>query len=165
MLAGTDVQRELGQGKCEDSIEVVRLKKKINALIDHLEMVQKENQNLSTFIENHIRNVTPSELMVKEVIHVLDILTQEAKWLDSSYKTPSSRNYYRIKTDDFENILDRAAIGIPRKKLIKIMADIGVLKYEEGHYTHSVTIQRQLYRVYMLRKSTVGILTAGACND
>ena len=48
MLTGMEVQRESGQSKDENS-EVVRLKKKINALIDLLEKTQKEKQYLNTF--------------------------------------------------------------------------------------------------------------------
>ena len=98
MLTGMEVQRESGQSKDEN---VVRLKKKINALIDLLEKTQKEKQYLNTFVDGYIRNNAPVELRIKEVIHVLNILTKEAKWLDSSYQTSSSRNYYRIKTEDF----------------------------------------------------------------
>ena len=128
MLTGMEVQRESGQSKDENS-EVVRLKKKINALIDLLEKTQKEKQYLNTFVDGYIRNNAPVELRIKEVIHVLNILTKEAKWLDSSYQTSSSRNYYRIKTEDFEDVLDRTLVNIPRKKMIKIMANIGVLKW------------------------------------
>lgn len=35
--------------------------------------------------------------------------------------------------------------------MIKIMANIGVLKCDDGHYTYSATIQRTMYRVYMLK--------------
>ena len=157
MLTGMEVQRESGQSKDENS-EVVRLKKKINALIDLLEKTQKEKQYLNTFVDGYIRNNAPVELRIKEVIHVLNILTKEAKWLDSSYQTSSSRNYYRIKTDDFEDILDKALINIPRKKMIKVMANIGILKCDDGHYTYSATIQRTMYRVYMLKKSAVNTL-------
>ena len=157
MLTGMEVQRESGQSKDENS-EVVRLKKKINALIDLLEKTQKEKQYLNTFVDGYIRNNAPVELRIKEVIHVLKILTQEAKWLDSSYQTLSSRNYYRIKTEDFEDILDRTLVNIPRKKMIKIMANIGILKCDDGHYTYSATIQRTMYRVYMLKKSAVNTL-------
>lgn len=115
MLTGMEVQRESGQSKDENS-EVVRLKKKINALIDLLEKTQKEKQYLNTFVDGYIRNNAPVELRIKEVIHVLNILTKEAKWLDSSYQTSSSRNYYRIKTEDFEDVLDRTLVNIPRKK-------------------------------------------------
>ena len=132
MLTGMEVQRESGQSKGENS-EVVRLKKKI-------------------------QNNAPVEFRIKEVIHVLNILTKEAKWLDSAYQTSSSRNYYRIKTDDFEDILDKALINIPRKKMIKVMANIGILKCDDGHYTYSATIQRKMYRVYMLKKSAVNTL-------
>ncbi|MFR3046154.1 MAG: hypothetical protein ACLTM8_11020 [Veillonella parvula] len=106
MLTGMEVQRESGQSKGENS-EVVRLKKKINALIELLEKTQREKQYLNTFVDSYIQNNAPVELRIKEVIHVLNILTKEAKWLDSSYQTSSSRNYYRIKTDDFEDILDK----------------------------------------------------------
>lgn len=157
MLTGMEVQRESGQSKDENS-EVVRLKKKINALIDLLEKTQKEKQYLDTFVDGYIQNNEPVELRIKEVIHVLNILTQEAKWLDSSYQTLSSRNYYRIKTEDFEDILDRTLVNIPRKKMIKIMANIGILKCDDGHYTYSATIQRTMYRVYMLKKSAVNTL-------
>lgn len=157
MLTGMEVQRESGQSKDENS-EVVRLKKKINALIDLLEKTQKEKQYLDTFVDGYIQNNAPVELRIKEVIHVLNILTQEAKWLDSSYQTLSSRNYYRIKTEDFEDILDRTLVNIPRKKMIKIMANIGILKCDDGHYTYSATIQRTMYRVYMLKKSAVNTL-------
>ena len=157
MLTGMEVQRESGQSKDENS-EVVRLKKKINALIDLLEKTQKEKQYLNTFVDGYIRNNAPVELRIKEVINVLNILTKEAKWLDSSYQTSSSRNYYRIKTDDFEDILDKALINIPRKKMIKVMANIGILKCDDGHYTYSATIQRKMYRVYMLKKSAVNTL-------
>lgn len=157
MLTGMEVQRESGQSKDENS-EVVRLKKKINALIDLLEKTQKEKQYLNTFVDGYIRNNAPVELRIKEVIHVLNILTKEAKWLDSSYQTSSSRNYYRIKTEDFEDVLDRTLVNIPRKKMIKIMANIGVLKCDDGHYTYSATIQRTMYRVYMLKKSAVNTL-------
>ena len=157
MLTGMEVQRESGQSKDENS-EVVRLKKKINALIDLLEKTQKEKQYLNTFVDGYIRNNAPVELRIKEVIHVLNILTKEAKWLDSSYQTSSSRNYYRIKTEDFEDVLDRTLVNIPRTKLIKIMANIGVLKCDDGHYTYSATIQRTMYRVYMLKKSAVNTL-------
>jgi len=157
MLTGMEVQRESGQSKDENS-EVVRLKKKINALIDLLEKTQKEKQYLDTFVDGYIQNNAPVELRIKEVIHVLKILTQEAKWLDSSYQTLSSRNYYRIKTEDFEDILDRTLVNIPRKKMIKIMANIGILKCDDGHYTYSATIQRTMYRVYMLKKSAVNTL-------
>lgn len=157
MLTGMEVQRESGQSKDENS-EVVRLKKKINALIDLLEKTQKEKQYLDTFVDGYIQNNAPVELRIKEVIHVLKILTQEAKWLDSSYQTLSSRNYYRIKTEDFEDVLDRTLVNIPRKKMIKIMANIGVLKCDDGHYTYSATIQRTMYRVYMLKKSAVNTL-------
>ena len=139
-------------------LNVVRLKKKINALIDLLEKTQKEKQYLNTFVDGYIRNNAPVELRIKEVIHVLNILTKEAKWLDSSYQTSSSRNYYRIKTEDFEDVLDRTLVNIPRKKMIKIMANIGVLKCDDGHYTYSATIQRTMYRVYMLKKSAVNTL-------
>lgn len=155
MLTGMEVQRESGQSKDEN---VVRLKKKINALIDLLEKTQKEKQYLNTFVDGYIRNNAPVELRIKEVIHVLNILTKEAKWLDSSYQTSSSRNYYRIKTEDFEDVLDRTLVNIPRKKMIKIMANIGVLKCDDGHYTYSATIQRTMYRVYMLKKSAVNTL-------
>lgn len=157
MFTGMEVQRESGQSKDENS-EVVRLKKKINALIDLLEKTQKEKQYLNTFVDGYIRNNAPVELRIKEVIHVLNILTKEAKWLDSSYQTSSSRNYYRIKTEDFEDVLDRTLVNIPRKKMIKIMANIGVLKCDDGHYTYSATIQRTMYRVYMLKKSAVNTL-------
>ena len=157
MLTGMEVQRESGQSKDENS-EVVRLKKKINALIDLLEKTQKEKQYLNTFVDGYIRNNAPVELRIKEVIHVLNILTKEAKWLDSSYQTSSSRNYYRIKTEDFEDVLDRTLVNIPRKKMIKVMANIGVLKCDDGHYTYSATIQRTMYRVYMLKKSAVNTL-------
>ena len=157
MLTGMEVQRESGQSKDENS-EVVRLKKKINALIDLLEKTQEEKQYLNTFVDGYIRNNAPVELRIKEVIHVLNILTKEAKWLDSSYQTSSSRNYYRIKTEDFEDVLDRTLVNIPRKKMIKIMANIGVLKCDDGHYTYSATIQRKMYRVYMLKKSAVNTL-------
>ena len=115
MLTGMEVQRESGQSKGENS-EVVRLKKKINALIELLEKTQREKQYLNTFVDSYIQNNAPVEFRIKEVIHVLNILTKEAKWLDSAYQTSSSRNYYRIKTDDFEDILDKALINIPRKK-------------------------------------------------
>lgn len=115
MLTGMEVQRESGQSKGENS-EVVRLKKKINALIELLEKTQREKQYLNTFVDSYIQNNAPVEFRIKEVIHVLIILTKEAKWLDSAYQTSSSRNYYRIKTDDFEDILERALINIPRKK-------------------------------------------------
>ena len=157
MLTGMEVQRESGQSKDENS-EVVRLKKKINALIDLLEKTQKEKQYLNTFVDSYIQNNAPVEFRIKEVIHVLNILTKEAKWLDSAYQTSSSRNYYRIKTDDFEDILDKALINIPRKKMIKVMANIGILKCDDGHYTYSATIQRKMYRVYMLKKSAVNTL-------
>lgn len=157
MLTGMEVQRESGQSRDENS-EVVRLKKKINALIDLLEKTQKEKQYLDTFVDGYIQNNAPVELRIREVIHVLNILTQEAKWLDSSYQTSSSRNYYRIKTEDFEDILDRTLVNIPRKKMIKIMANIGILKCDDGHYTYSATIQRTMYRVYMLKKSAVNTL-------
>ena len=157
MLTGMEVQRESGQSKDENS-EVVRLKKKINALIDLLEKTQKEKQYLNTFVDGYIRNNAPVEFRIKEVIHVLNILTKEAKWLDSAYQTSSSRNYYRIKTEDFEDVLDRTLVNIPRKKMIKIMANIGVLKCDDGHYTYSATIQRTMYRVYMLKKSAVNTL-------
>lgn len=157
MFTGMEVQRESGQSKDENS-EVVRLKKKINALIDLLEKTQKEKQYLNTFVDGYIRNNAPVELRIKEVIHVLNILTKEAKWLDSSYQTSSSRNYYRIKTEDLEDVLDRTLVNIPRKKMIKIMANIGVLKCDDGHYTYSATIQRTMYRVYMLKKSAVNTL-------
>ena len=157
MLTGMEVQRESGQSKGENS-EVVRLKKKINALIELLEKTQREKQYLNTFVDGYIRNNAPVELRIKEVINVLNILTKEAKWLDSSYQTSSSRNYYRIKTDDFEDILDKALINIPRKKMIKVMANIGILKCDDGHYTYSATIQRTMYRVYMLKKSAVNTL-------
>ena len=100
MLTGMEVQRESGQSKGENS-EVVRLKKKINALIELLEKTQREKQYLNTFVDSYIQNNAPLEFRIKEVIHVLNILTKEAKWLDSAYQTSSSRNYYRIKTDDF----------------------------------------------------------------
>lgn len=157
MLTGMEVQRESGQSKGENS-EVVRLKKKINALIELLEKTQREKQYLNTFVDSYIQNNAPVEFRIKEVIHVLIILTKEAKWLDSAYQTSSSRNYYRIKTDDFEDILERALINIPRKKMIKVMADIGILKCDDGHYTYSATIQRTMYRVYMLKKSAVNTL-------
>lgn len=157
MLTGMEVQRESGQSKGENS-EVVRLKKKINALIELLEKTQREKQYLNAFVDSYIQNNVPVEFRIKEVIHVLNILTKEAKWLDSAYQTSSSRNYYRIKTDDFEDILDRALINIPRKKMIKVMANIGILKCEDGHYTYSATIQRKMYRVYMLKKSAVNTL-------
>lgn len=157
MLTGMEVQRESGQSKGENS-EVVRLKKKINALIELLEKTQREKQYLNTFVDSYIQNNAPVEFRIKEVIHVLIILTKEAKWLDSAYQTSSSRNYYRIKTDDFEDILDRALINIPRKKMIKVMADIGILKCDDGHYTYPATIQRKMYRVYMLKKSAVNTL-------
>ena len=152
MLTGMEVQRESGQSKGENS-EVVRLKKKINALIELLEKTQREKQYLNTFVDSYIQNNAPVEFRIKEVIHVLNILTKEAKWLDSAYQTSSSRNYYRIKTDDFEDILDN-----PRKKMIKVMANIGILKCDDGHYTYSATIQRKMYRVYMLKKSAVNTL-------
>lgn len=157
MLTGMEVQRESGQSKGENS-EVVRLKKKINALIELLEKTQREKQYLNTFVDSYIQNNALVEFRIKEVIHVLNILIKEAKWLDSAYQTLSSRNYYRIKTDDFEDILDRALINIPRKKMIKIMANIGILKCDDGHYTYSATIQRKMYRVYMLKKSAVNTL-------
>ena len=157
MLTGMEVQRESGQSKGENS-EVVRLKKKINALIELLEKTQREKQYLNTFVDSYIQNNAPVEFRIKEVIHVLNILTKEAKWLDSAYQTSSSRNYYRIKTDDFEDILERALINIPRKKMIKVMADIGILKCDDGHYTYPATIQRKMYRVYMLKKSAVNTL-------
>ena len=157
MLTGMEVQRESGQSKGENS-EVVRLKKKINALIELLEKTQREKQYLNTFVDSYIQNNAPVEFRIKEVIHVLNILTKEAKWLDSAYQTSSSRNYYRIKTDDFEDILDKALINIPRKKMIKVMANIGILKCDDGHYTYSATIQRTMYRVYMLKKSAVNTL-------
>jgi hypothetical protein len=157
MLTGMEVQRESGQSKGENS-EVVRLKKKINALIELLEKTQREKQYLNTFVDSYIQNNAPVEFRIKEVIHVLIILTKEAKWLDSAYQTSSSRNYYRIKTDDFEDILERALINIPRKKMIKVMADIGILKCDDGHYTYPATIQRKMYRVYMLKKSAVNTL-------
>ena len=53
MLTGMEVQRESGQSKDENS-EVVRLKKKINALIDLLEKTQKEKQYLNTFVDGYI---------------------------------------------------------------------------------------------------------------
>lgn len=157
MLTGMEVQRESGQSKGENS-EVVRLKKKINALIELLEKTQREKQYLNTFVDSYIQNNAPVEFRIKEVIHVLNILTKEAKWLDSAYQTSSSRNYYRIKTEDFEDVLDRTLVNIPRKKMIKIMANIGVLKCDDGHYTYSATIQRKMYRVYMLKKSAVNTL-------
>lgn len=157
MLTGMEVQSESGQSKGENS-EVVRLKKKINALIELLEKTQREKQYLNTFVDSYIQDNAPVEFRIKEVIHVLNILIKEAKWLDSAYQTLSSRNYYRIKTDDFEDILDRALINIPRKKMIKIMANIGILKCDDGHYTYSATIQRKMYRVYMLKKSAVNTL-------
>ena len=157
MLTGMEVQRESGQSKGENS-EVVRLKKKINALIELLEKTQREKQYLNTFVDSYIQNNAPVEFRIKEVIHVLIILTKEAKWLDSAYQTSSSRNYYRIKTDDFEDILERALINIPRKKMIKVRADIGILKCDDGHYTYPATIQRKMYRVYMLKKSAVNTL-------
>ena len=157
MLTGMEVQRESGQSKGENS-EVVRLKKKINALIELLEKTQREKQYLNTFVDSYIQNNAPVEFRIKEVIHVLIILTKEAKWLDSAYQTSSSINYYRIKTDDFEDILERALINIPRKKMIKVMADIGILKCDDGHYTYPATIQRKMYRVYMLKKSAVNTL-------
>lgn len=157
MFTGMEVQRESGQSKGENS-EVVRLKKKINALIELLEKTQREKQYLSTFVDSYIQNNAPVEFRIKEVIHVLNILTKEAKWLDSAYQTSSSRNYYRIKTEDFEDVLDRTLVNIPRKKMIKIMANIGVLKCDDGHYTYSAAIQRTMYRVYMLKKSAVNTL-------
>ena len=57
-----------------------------------------------------------------------------------------------------DRILDKALINIPRKKMIKVMANIGILKCDDGHYTYSATIQRKMYRVYMLKKSAVNTL-------
>jgi hypothetical protein len=42
--------------------------------------------------------------------------------------------------------------------MIKVMANIGILKCDDGHYTYSATIQRKMYRVYMLKKSAVNTL-------
>ena len=58
-----------------------------------------------------------------------------------------------IKTEDVEDVLDRTLVNIPRKKMIKIMANIGVLKCDDGHYTYSATIQRTMYREMCIRDS------------
>lgn len=159
MLEKVDIQGEYGLAG-NDSREVVRLKKKANALIECLEKVQKENQYLKDQLKK-LDEIAPAEQMMKEILYFLRTLNQEAKWMDYSYQTVATRNYYRLTIEAFKEIWNGLPFSAPKKDVLKLMSDMGILKSCEGRYTFPITKQKRQYRVYMFRKEAVDALIVG----
>ena len=141
--------------------EIIRLRKKINALIDKQ---SAENEQHSTDVHN-LNNLEivgkrqeqklDLDLAFQLVYHVSKELQYPDKWIPFKNDTPNSREYYRMKRHEFMKIVEDMSAD---KKIIRLLVDIGVIKPSRNGPVTSVSADGRYEPAYILRKSAVDAL-------
>lgn len=162
--------RELNK---EGKNEEMRLKIKINRLIDTNEELKKENEKLKVIAENLKKSIMlleetnpmaasmPEVNTYKYLIHMYDLL-QHLKVSDliipAKNMTPITKEFYRVEKTAFESVI--ASMLDPEldsNKLLKLMVNLGVLRKVENKVVFAVTAAGAPKRVYMIKKTAIDL--------
>lgn len=143
--------------------EIIRLRKKSNNLIDKLKIELAGNVHLETQgIEIVEKGLEDKKVDIDLALQLVYCLSKELqypdKWIPFKNVTSNSKEYYRMKQNEFMRIVDD--IG-GNKKTIQLLIDIGVIKPSQQGAVTIVNSKGRYVRAFVIRKSALHALGEG----
>mgnify|MGYP003374075040 CR=1 FL=1 len=151
--------------------EIIRLKKRINFLLDYQANLVKENtllknecevmrDKLGRYSDADVRQepeVDEWEKYSKLLLLILRKLKSEEKWIAFKNNTANSKEYNRID----KAVLDEIISGFSENNemIIKIMANFGIIKVNGKKEYFSIVIDKTPTKIYLLRKSALDMVS------
>lgn len=128
--------------------EISRLKRKVNALLEINEKLRREN-----------RTPENGANVMDAVMCVLIKLKREHRWMESSYQTSLTKEFFRIEKTELEESIEELNLGVPVTDVIRWMLNLGIMYGAEGRHVFKIMVQKRQYKVYMIRKTAIEIIT------
>jgi len=93
------------------------------------------------------------------ILDLLRDLKSKGAWIEYKNKTVHTKEYYRIEKETLEMIIEEKAEGIDPKKILDMMANLGILrKQADGKILTSASVDGVPKRIYMVRIDSVDYL-------
>lgn len=141
--------------------------KKINIEYDMLLKLFHEIQNLKyqkNMLLDEVHKLKSIELDQDAMVFLLikdllrDLKTRGA-WIEYKNKTVHTKEYYRIEKDTLDKIVEeKATVKIDSKKLLEVMANLGILRKQGDKILSSATVEGTPKRIYMVRIDSVDFI-------
>lgn len=93
------------------------------------------------------------------IIDILKDLKSRGVWIEYKNKTVHTKDYYRIEKDVLEKVIEEKAVGVDPKKILDMMANLGILRKQADKILSSATVDGVPKRIYMVRIDSVEYLS------
>lgn len=93
------------------------------------------------------------------IIDILKDLKSRGAWIEYKNKTVHTKDYYRIEKDVLEKVIEEKAVGVDPKKILDMMANLGILRKQADKILSSATVDGVPKRIYMVRIDSVEYLS------
>lgn len=93
------------------------------------------------------------------IIDILKDLKSRGAWIEYKNKTVHTKDYYRIEKDVLEKVIEEKAVGVDPKKILDMMANLGILRKQADKILSSATVDGAPKRIYMVRIDSVEYLS------
>ena len=93
------------------------------------------------------------------IIDILKDLKSRGVWIEYKNKTVHTKDYYRIEKDVLEKVIEEKAVGVDPKKILDMMANLGILRKQADKILSSATVDGVPKRIYMVRIDSVKYLS------
>ena len=89
------------------------------------------------------------------IIDILRDLKRRGEWIEYKNKTVHTKEFYRIEKETLEKIIEEKAAGTDPKKVLDIMANLGILRKQGDKILSSAPVEGVTKRIYMVRIDSV----------
>lgn len=93
------------------------------------------------------------------IMDILKDLKSRGAWIEYKNKTVHTKDYYRVEKDVLEKVIEEKAVGVDYKKILDMMANLGILRKQADKILSSATVDGVPKRIYMLRIDSVEYLS------
>lgn len=128
--------------------EMQNLKYQKNALLDEIDKINNVAINSQPEVDQETQ-------LFYLVLDLLKELKSRGAWIEYKNKTIHTKEYYRIEKDVLEKIIEEKAFGVDSKKIIDLMASLGILRKQDDKILSSATVAGVPKRIYMVRIDSV----------
>lgn len=93
------------------------------------------------------------------IMDILKDLKSRGAWIEYKNKTVHTKDYYRVEKDVLEKVIEEKAVGVDYKKILDMMANLGILRKQADKILSSATVDGVPKRIYMVRIDSVEYLS------
>lgn len=133
--------------------EIQSLKFQKNALLDEIDKSKGDTES------RQLKGLVQASHPYLIIIDILRDLSTMRAWIEYKNKTVHTKEFYRIEKETLEKVIGEKAAGlIDSKKILDMMANMGIIRKQDNKILTTTTVGGDPKRIYMIRIDSLDLL-------